>query len=104
MERHELAHVFYGEGALPEVWATDCPVKFDAWLAFAQPAEAGTDPRVDLILEVNEEHGTRRVLDRWAVLPADAGALPLLRRGECVAAGGFISARLTLRDLFEAVL
>jgi hypothetical protein len=103
VDREELARVFYGEGAVPEVWATDCPVKFDAWLAFAQPA-AGPDGRVDLILAVNEEHGTRRVLEHWASLPLPAGQSAVVHRGEVVAAGGFISARLTLQDLFEAVL
>jgi hypothetical protein len=35
MDRDELAAVFYGTGAVPAPWATDCPVRFDVWLAFA---------------------------------------------------------------------
>lgn len=104
MERDELAEVFYGEGALPEVWATDCPVKFDAWLAFAQAEQPDPERRVDVILEVNEEHGPRRILEHWASLPLPPGQRPMLYRGEVVASGGFISARLTLADLFQAVL
>ncbi|WP_200302183.1 S8 family serine peptidase [Streptomyces adelaidensis] len=37
MDRAELLAVFYGEGPVPVLWATDCPVHFDVWLAFAEP-------------------------------------------------------------------
>ncbi|MGH6690498.1 MAG: hypothetical protein ACREF4_07455, partial [Gammaproteobacteria bacterium] len=97
MERDELATVFYGEGPVPPIWATDCPVRFDAWLAFAQPSAEGITRRVDLILAVNEEHGVRRVLDHFQNL----GVLAL---SQSVAASNFVVAKLTLRDLVVAVL
>jgi hypothetical protein len=63
IDREELGAVFYGTGKVPFPWATDCPVRFDAWLGFAQPIKKRGE-RVDLILGINEEHGVRRVLDQ----------------------------------------
>ena len=36
MGRDELVAVFFGEAAVPRPWATDCPVRYDAWYEFAQ--------------------------------------------------------------------
>ena len=36
MERDELAAIFYGDEERPAVWATDCPIRFDVWYAFAR--------------------------------------------------------------------
>ncbi len=97
MDREELAAVFYGEGRVPPPWATDCPVRFDTWLAFAQPSAEALGRRVDVILAVNEEHGVRRVLDHFSNL----GLLGLI---DPIAAGSFVVARLTLDELVRAVL
>jgi hypothetical protein len=96
MERSELATFFYGTGELPVPWATDCPVRFDVWAAFARSGPQGRDHQVDAILAVNEEHGARRILDR---LRADV-TLPL----NPIAAGSFVVARLTLDALVRIVL
>lgn len=96
MDRDVLAAVFYGEGSLPAVWATDCPVRFDVWHAFAAATPPGADGRVDVILAINEEHGARRVLDH----------LQSLQLGEShpIASGSFVSAEMTLAELVRAVL
>ena len=97
MERDLLAAVFYGEGRAPPPFATDCPIRFDTWLAFSQPSPEGLTRRVDVILAVNEEHGVRRVLDHFANLGLLVAISP-------IAAGGFVAARLSLDDLVRAVL
>jgi len=97
VQREELATVFYGEGPTPPPWATDCPVRFDTWLAFAQPPANPPPRRVDLILAVHEEHGVMRVLDHFSNL----GFLNLC---QAIAAGSFIAARLTIDELIRAVL
>lgn len=94
MDRDQLAAMFYGTGPVPVVWATDCPVRFDVWNAFA--AAGGPERRVDVILAVNEEHGTRKVLDE----------LHKVQMGHAnpIASGSFVSAELTLAELVRAVL
>ncbi|GAA1524414.1 hypothetical protein GCM10009730_35920 [Streptomyces albidochromogenes] len=94
MDRDELEAAFYGQGPFPVPWATNCPVRFDAWLALAQPAPP--EHREDLILAINEEHGVLRVLQHFADLDMT----------ECqpVAAGSFVAARLTLGEVVRAVL
>jgi hypothetical protein len=72
-------------------------VRFDTWLAFAQPSAGGLQRRVDVILAVNEEHGVRRVLDHFSNL----GLLGLI---DPIAAGSFVVARITLDELVRAVL
>ena len=94
MKREELATVFYGKGRMPIPWATDCPVRFDVWLKFAQPTQSRGD-RVDVILGVNEEHGVRRVLD---LLRQNAQA------SQPIAAGSFVLATVTLDELVRVVL
>ena len=94
MKREELAEVFYGKGRAPIPWATDCPVRFDVWLKFAEPIRTRGD-QIDVILGVNEEHGARRVLD---LLMQQAPA------SEPLAAGSFVLARLTLDELVRVVL
>lgn len=96
MEREELAKVFYGTGKVPYPFATDCPVRFDVWLRFAEPLTK-RDPAVDVILAVNEEHGVRRVLDHFQMLQVTGRAQP-------IAAGSFVVANLVLEDLVRAVL
>jgi hypothetical protein len=97
VDREQLAAVFYGEGRVPPPWATDCPVRFDTWLAFAQPSAEALGRRVDVILAVNEEHGVRRVLDHFSTLMVLGPSNP-------IAAGSFVVARLTLDELVRAVL
>ncbi|GAA4878700.1 S8 family serine peptidase [Actinomycetospora straminea] len=94
MERDELTPIFYGTGPAPAPWATDCPVRFDVWQAYAGTWPQGTERRLDVILAINEEHGTRRVLDRLGTIPACAP----------VAAGGFVVARLTPEELIRVIL
>jgi hypothetical protein len=96
MEREELAAVFYGQGRVPPPWATDCPVRFDVWLRFAQLTRKRRE-RVDVILAVNEEHGVRRVLDHFHRLQVTSMSKP-------IAAGSFVVASLTLDELVRAVL
>jgi hypothetical protein len=95
MERDQLAEIFFGRRADPAPWATDCPVRFDAWWAFAEPSPEGPQHLVDLILAVNEEHGVRRVLDR--LVQTQLPAQP-------IAAGSFVVAKLTLDELVRTVL
>jgi len=52
MERDQLAEIFFGRRADPAPWATDCPVRFDAWWAFAEPSPEGPQHLVDLILAI----------------------------------------------------
>ncbi|MBT2491626.1 S8 family serine peptidase [Streptomyces sp. ISL-96] len=96
MDRDDLEAAFYGEGPFPVPWATDCPVRFDAWLALAQPSPDGPERREDLILAINEEHGVQRVLQHFREL----------HMTDCqpVAAGSFVAARLTLGEVVRAVL
>lgn len=96
MDRDQLAGIFFGEGAEPVPWATDCPVRFDAWWAFAQPSPQGPQHLVDLILTVNEEHGVRRVLERLVQAP--------LATAQPIAAGSFVVAKLTLEALVRTIL
>lgn len=96
MERAELATLFYGEREVPAPWATDCPVRFDVWAAFAHSGPEGLRRQVDVILAVNEEHGVRRVLDR---LRGDL-VLPL----RPIAVSTFVVARLSLDALVRVVL
>lgn len=96
MNRDELAATFYGRTAAPAPWATDCPVRFDAWLAFAESSPDGPQHRVDLILAANEEHGVRRVLDRLQQAA--------IFQAQPIAAGGFVVAKLTLDELIRTIL
>lgn len=93
MRRERLARLFYGPGPVPDVWATDCPVRFDTWLEFVT-APSEPQRRVDLILAINEEHGVFQVLHR----------LKEIGGSETVAAGSFVAAKLTLPDLVQVVL
>ncbi len=100
MEREELAAIFYGDGERPAVWATDCPIRFDVWYEFARDGSAPRPARrVEVIIAVNEEHGPRRVLewlsDRETALQAAF---------QPIAAGGFVSAQLTLEQLMLAAV
>lgn len=94
MDRDEFATIFYGSTRVPTPWSTDCPVKFDTWFCFAT---APPGSRIDVILEVNEEHGVRRVLDQF-------NQLAILVASQPIAAGGFIAARLTFDELVRGVL
>ncbi|MFD3472043.1 S8 family serine peptidase [Streptomyces sp. NPDC058682] len=71
-------------------------MRFDAWLAFAQPSPAGPERRVELILAIHEEHGVLRVLRHFDDLGM-ADCQP-------IAAGSFVAARMTLAELVRAVL
>lgn len=114
MDRVDLSAVFYGKGPVPVLWATDCPVHFDVWLAFASPPwhgiGAGPGPaegqesrhqretgRQDLILAIREEYGVERVLDRFQ-------SLHLTEQCRPIAAGSFVAAQLTLEELVSALL
>ncbi|MFB8244125.1 S8 family serine peptidase [Streptomyces sp. NPDC055952] len=118
MDRADLADlstVFYGEGPVPVLWATYCPVHFDVWLAFSQPpADAAPDTgdaapattaaapgaeqaRRDLILAIREEFGVEQVLDRLQ-------NRALTRTCRPIAAGSFVAAQLTLKELVSDVL
>ncbi|MBT2526201.1 S8 family serine peptidase [Streptomyces sp. ISL-99] len=96
MDRDDLETAFYGEGRFPIPWATDCPVRFDAWLALTQPSPPGPEHREDLILAINEEHGVQRVLQHFRELG--------MTDCQPVAAGSFVAARLTLGEVVQAVL
>ncbi|MGW7051686.1 S8 family serine peptidase [Streptomyces sp. NPDC054887] len=94
MDRDRLEAAFYGQGPFPVPWATNCPVRFDAWLALAQPCPP--EHREDLILAINEEHGALLVLQHFRELE--------MTECEPVAAGSFVAARLTLGEVVRAVL
>jgi hypothetical protein len=96
MDRDQLAEIFFGERAEPAPWATESPVRFDAWWAFAQPSPQGPQHLVDLILTVNEEHGVRKVLDSLVQAP--------LATAQPIAAGSFVVAKLTLEALVRTIL
>ncbi|MCD7442480.1 S8 family serine peptidase [Streptomyces lincolnensis] len=101
--------MFSGEGPVPVLWATDCPVRFDVWLAFARPsasggARAGPEPwlgweagRQDLILAIREEYGVERVLERFQ-------SRGLMETCRPIASGSFVAARLTLKELVSDLL
>ena len=109
VDRADLAAVFSGEGPVPVLWATDCPVRFDVWLAFARPsasggARAGPEPwlgweagRQDLILPIREEYGVERVLERFQ-------SRGLMETCRPIASGSFVAARLTLKELVSDLL
>src|SRR5688500_18715682 len=97
MSQNDLEAMFYGTGPIPVPWATDCPVRFDAWLALAQPPDAEPVRREDLILAINEELGVPQVLERFRTLQMTADCEP-------IASGSFIAAKLTLRELVQSVL
>ena len=97
MDREELARIFYGEARVPPPWATDCPVRFDTWLSYAEQS-GGDLGSVDVILAVNEEHGVRRVLDHLSRLKISSTL------SNPIAAGSFVVAKLTLDELVRAVL
>jgi len=94
MNHDDLAEIFIGKRAEPAPWATDCPVRFDAWWEFAQPSSVGPQRLVDLILTVNEEHGVRRVLNR----------LQSLATAQPIAAGSFVAVKLTLQARVSTIL
>jgi hypothetical protein len=96
MDRNTLAKLFYGEQEMRAPWATDSPVRFDVWAAFAQAGPAGPPRQVDVILAINEEHGVRHALDRLHNDPA----IP----AHPIAAGGFVVVWLTLESLVRTVL
>ncbi|MFI6373698.1 S8 family serine peptidase [Streptomyces sp. NPDC050546] len=97
MDRADLAAVFYGEGPVPVLWATYCPVHFDVWLAFAQPPRPSSAGRQDLILAIREEYGVERVLERFQ-------SRGLMEKCRPIAAGSFVAAQLTLKELVSDLL
>lgn len=97
MDRKRLEELFYGKGPRPVPWATDCPVRFDALLALAHSPEDATEPRVDLILAINEEHGVQQILLRFK-------NLNMMNDCQPIASGSFIAAKLTLRELVQTML
>ncbi|WP_030843561.1 S8 family serine peptidase [Streptomyces sp. NRRL S-475] len=110
MDRADLSAVFYGDGPVPVLWATYCPVHFDVWLALARPpssredaeppgtaARAGERGRQDLILAIREEFGVERVLERFQSRGLTEECRP-------IAAGSFVAAQLTLKELVSDVL
>ncbi|MFF5497485.1 S8 family serine peptidase [Streptomyces aquilus] len=97
MDRKKLEELFYGTGHRPVPWATDCPVRFDALLALAHPPEDATEPREDLILAINEEHGVQQILQSFRDLHIMGDTQP-------IASGSFIAAKLTLREVVQTVL
>ena len=99
MNRNELETIYYGEGPALPTWATDCPVRFDTWLAFAQD-HALSPPQVDLILTINEEHGVQRVLDHLKRPEFNDFA----QKTQTIASGNFVIAKLKLDELVRAIL
>ncbi|KJK38756.1 protease [Streptomyces variegatus] len=110
MDRADLSTVFYGDGPVPVLWATYCPVHFDVWLAFARPpssprdadgpgavVRAGERGRQDLILAIREEYGVEHVLERFQ-------SRGLMEKCRPIAAGSFVAAQLTLKELVSDVL
>ncbi|MER5577456.1 S8 family serine peptidase [Streptomyces massasporeus] len=110
MDRADLSAVFYGDGPVPVLWATYCPVHFDVWLAFARPpssredadgpgavARTGERGRQDLILAIREEYGVEQVLERFQ-------SRGLMEKCRPIAAGSFVAAQLTLKELVSDVL
>lgn len=106
MDRADLSAVFYGDGPVPVLWATYCPVHFDVWLAFARPPSpprdadgpgAGERGRQDLILAIREEYGVEHVLERFQ-------SRGLMQKCRPIAAGSFVAAQLTLKELVSDVL
>ncbi|MER7275583.1 S8 family serine peptidase [Dactylosporangium sp. NPDC000244] len=89
VQREQLARVFYGDVLAPSPWATDCPIKFDVWWAFAQH-EIGQ--RVELILTNSEDDDGQETF------------VQLSEKTGSIAMGGFIVVRLTLPELVRSVL
>jgi len=61
MDVSELEVKFYGPGPVPEPWVTDCPVPFDVWSTYG--THNSSEHRLDLILNVHDEHGSLRVVE-----------------------------------------
>jgi hypothetical protein len=85
-------------------------VHFDVWLAFARPpssprdadgpgavVRAGERGRQDLILAIREEYGVEHVLERFQ-------SRGLMEKCRPIAAGSFVAAQLTLKELVSDVL
>ncbi|MGA5201137.1 S8 family serine peptidase [Streptomyces variegatus] len=83
---------------------------FDVWLAFARPpssprdadgpgavVRAGERGRQDLILAIREEYGVEHVLERFQ-------SRGLMEKCRPIAAGSFVAAQLTLKELVSDVL
>ncbi|WP_338898526.1 S8 family serine peptidase [Streptomyces sp. TG1A-60] len=129
MDRADLLAVFYGEGPVPVLWATGCPVHFDVWLAFAQPPSPYRPPP-----STSEPPSTP---SRPPPSPSEAPSSPsepppspyrqdlilsvreehgveralerlqrlrLTRECRPVAAGSFVAVRMTLEELVRALL
>jgi len=97
MDRKKLEELFYGKGHRPVPWATDCPIRFDALLALAHPPEDATEPREDLILAINEEHGVQQIMQIFRDVHMMGDSQP-------IASGSFIAVKLTLREVVQTVL
>ncbi len=98
VDREVFSRVFYGTGPVPPPWATDCPVKFEVWLKYAQQPFGQS---VDLILALGEQHVVADVFNHVRNFGAP-GLLSGNRRP--VLSGGYIAVELTFDELIAIVL
>ena len=96
MDRETFSRVFYGDGDVPPPWATDCPVKFEVWLEYAN------NPEADLILALGEQHVVAEVFRHIQTFPPVAP--PDVGHRRPVLAGGYIAVKLTFAELIAMVL
>jgi hypothetical protein len=98
VDREDFSSIFYGTGPVPPPWATDCPVKFEVWLKYAQQPRGQA---VDLILALGEQHVVADVFNHIRIFAA-AGLVSGNRRP--VLSGGYIAVELTFEELIAIVL
>jgi hypothetical protein len=98
MDREQFSRVFYGEGPVPPPWATDCPVKFEAWWAYARSPPGAP---VDLILAVGEQQSVARVFEHISHFPAVGNELNDRRP---VLSGAYIAVKLRFDELIAMVV
>jgi Subtilase family len=99
MNREAFAKVFYGDGPVPPPWATDCPVKFEVWWAYAQRTQPSDS--VDLILALGEQHNIGEVLNY--VRDFNVPGVPRSNRRP-VLSGAYIAVELAFDELIAIVL
>lgn len=127
IDRESLSRTFYGDAPVPPPWATDCPIRFEVWLAFGERVRtaathdaavpAGTTtpalaqgipnlevhPPVDVIIAVNEDRAPFWLLSQLNG-QGGLGLASLSPNANPVAAGSFVVALVTFAELIRTLI